>query len=122
LRFPRPKERILAHLPRSTPLPGSFRKYGFLYEQLDRTEHFAIYRQTRHGMSDFEVIRIRSQSQREVQGRLYRAGECYPSSAEWGRHGWTFTALGDAQRKLVELNSAGRVHRPDHCRRRPRRG
>lgn len=85
-------------------LSEKFSRNGFLFEQVRRTESAAIYKK-RKGCCDwsFEVIRIRTRKEREAFGTTFEAGEFYPSSEEWGVHGWTYTDLAGAERRLEDL-------------------
>jgi len=91
------------------PLPKEFRHDEFTYRQIYREGDFAIYTQTWKGNEDsaaFELIRIRRRDAFEIEGRFVEPSEFYPSSKEWGAHGWTFPDRNSAFRKLREIVSS----------------
>jgi hypothetical protein len=87
-------------------LPTQFQHGGFDYRLIYRQGDFAIYRQTWKGnehSAAFEVIRIRRRDGFEIDGRSVGRSEFYPSSKEWGVHGWTLPDEKSAFRKLREV-------------------
>lgn len=95
------------------PLPLTFEKKGFLHNQIFREEDIAIYERSQPDKPSipvhFEVVRVRERGEQKVsypgstEDVTYPAQEIYPSSEEWGRMGWTFTELPDAQQKAQNL-------------------
>jgi hypothetical protein len=91
-------------------LPLRFKKNGFLYWQVCRSDRAAIYEQKLiNGQARvyYEVWRIRVLQPRVFKGVSYPQREAAPSNADWGRYGWTFYTLGEAQEKYDQLNGRG---------------
>jgi len=90
------------------PLPKTFRRDQFDYQQTQRSEDAAIYEQSKHGrVSTYEVILIRQQlahtiSRGDDQVELDEK-ELYPNSEQWGVSGWSYLTLKDARRKFYSL-------------------
>lgn len=81
--------------------PTEYRENGWRYRQLRRTGNIAIYSQG--GSAAFEVVRIRTAPAKRFLGRMLSGGEYLPSTSEWGRHGWTFRTLREAEAKMAML-------------------
>ena len=92
------------------PLKTVFTLGGFSYRQIAREGDFAIYEQSwrkSHNIC-FEVIRIqRREAEIFPSGRSYPAREVYPSSEQWGQHGWTVLTRDAAFDKLTQQVSPG---------------
>jgi len=90
-------------------LPTVFRRNEFDFRQIARERNAAIYQQRWIGSAEpsicYEVIRIRRRTGFEIGDRVVAASEFYPSSKEWGAHGWTFPDRNNAFRKLREIVS-----------------
>jgi hypothetical protein len=100
----------------SATIPERFRKNGWNYKLLARTAKGCLYSQSRHPdlppngkAAAYEVMRIRHRKAktflRAGQSFAVEAGEYLPGSAEWGRHGWTFVSLADAQHRLNAISA-----------------
>jgi hypothetical protein len=72
---------------------------------IKRFNDIAIYRKTKGAYTGYEVVRITLSSLHpfDKEKDLYDRVEHYPSSAEWGTHGWTSQTLEAAQRKADKL-------------------
>lgn len=99
-------------------LPLRFHKNGFNYWQICRTDKAAIYEQrTTDGQRVFyEVWRIRIRPSYTFNGREYGVSERSPGSENWGRDGWTFYTLPDAQKRYDLLNGNGSIPDGDNTR------
>jgi hypothetical protein len=87
----------------------SFTERGFSYEQVARNGMVALYRQTRihSGVVRYEVVLLtRHQDHVWPDGRRMPAHEGYPPASAWGRRGWTFLGLQDAQAWMEGLVAA----------------
>jgi hypothetical protein len=90
------------------PLDTEFNRGGFDYRQITREGRFAIYEQ--HWLSSpnpnvcYEVVRIRRHNGKNIGDHWIEPGEFYPSSSEWGEHGWTLLSLDAAFVKLRQLS------------------
>lgn len=98
-------------MPELLRLPIRFNKDGFIYWQICRTDHAAIYEQR---MTDgrrvfYEVWKIRARPPYTIEGRSYPQSERGPGSEHWGTFGWTFYRLEDARRKYDFINGWGSV-------------
>src|SRR5262245_61368716 len=76
-----------------------FLKHGFAHRLLERRGDWCLVardnRQT--GSTHYEVIAVqRHQARTLPNGRVIPAGEAYPSTAQWGKAGWTYTDLPSA--------------------------
>jgi hypothetical protein len=85
-----------------TTLPLSFERYGYQFEQVERTTKHAIYSQCREGkVAAYEVVRIRVAPASEVFGAAYPEREVYPGSEAWGSEGWTCMDLESARERAI---------------------
>lgn len=72
-------------------LPIEFDRGGFDFKQMWREGNVAIYGKKKSEWKDFfafETVIVRQRGEREAFGKVFEAGEYYPSSEEWGRFGW----------------------------------
>ena len=67
-------------------LEKEIKKNGFVYEQLARCEHAAIYRAKNSGQ--YEVFLIKIQKAGEVFGKQLNDRESYPSTEDFGSIAW----------------------------------
>lgn len=93
-------------------LPTKLTIGEFTHEQIQRDDRFAIYSQVREGSNhvNYEVIRIQSHGDGKIPNgdgtfREVEAGETYPKANSWGRNGWTFSSLPEAQERFFQLGS-----------------
>jgi hypothetical protein len=88
------------------PLDLQFSRDGFNYRRVVREGDVAIYEQRWPGSKNvcYQVVRIRRHNGKNIAGRWMEPSEIYPSSSEWGVHGFTLTDKGRAFAKLRELN------------------
>lgn len=89
-------------------LPALFARNGFSHKLVIRDGMLAIY-ERKHSTAQrphFETIRIRVWPERTLHGRMLPLQEAYPSSEQWGAHGWTYATLKEAQQKLAALKLA----------------
>jgi hypothetical protein len=85
-------------------LPTLFTQGHWLYTQVERHGDVALYRQSHQDVdvARYEVIRVRHHPARKLpMGRIAEAGEYYPTSSEWGQHGWTHFTLTEAQNQML---------------------
>lgn len=79
-------------------------KDGFLLKQIKRKKNKAIYEQTRDGrIFSYEVIVISKHEGYNIAGNFIEPSEMYPSTAQWGVKGFTFTNIEDAEKKYKTL-------------------
>lgn len=86
-----------------------FDRDGYRHRLLERTGAVCLIERTNRltGSVHWEVVRVRPITAHVwPNGRLTEAGERYPSTAEWGACGWTFTTRDDATRKYRFLSDA----------------
>lgn len=89
-----------------TFLPTQFTKSGWTFQQVKREGNVAIFQRSKGGkQAHFEVVRVQHHEAFKFPGRDVEtpAGEHYPSSEQWGTHGWTHNMIEDAERKFSEL-------------------
>ena len=82
-------------------LADTFCSDGFIFERIKRQGDFGIYR--KYKCESFEVIRIRRLEAHSFKGKEYPTTEIYPRSEEWGKYGWTYRTLAEANRKFARL-------------------
>ena len=90
-------------------LPREWSMGSWVYTQVDRAGDVAVYRQKhREGTAvRFEVIIAQHYPERQTKrGVVLEAGEYYPSSSQWGKAGWTFYTLEEAQAYARALTSS----------------
>jgi hypothetical protein len=88
------------------PIDGQFDEGRFRYTQIRRIGNLAIYTQEHRpsGIVRYEVIKIRLQREHTwPNGVVTPEKEAYPGSHAWGRDGWTFFRLPDAEVHLASL-------------------
>jgi len=88
-------------------LSPHFAKNGFIFEQVERRGDFAVFRKFKErGKSEsFEAIKITRHEGYTIAGVSIPAGECYPSSEQWGTNGFTFTDPIAALAKMAQLET-----------------
>jgi hypothetical protein len=89
--------------------PTKFGHSGFTLTQLKRVGNVAIYVQTKRRQPPaYEVVLIQKYEAYSAFGKEYPAGECYPSSEQWGTYGFTYRTTEGAERKFLELTGERR--------------
>ena len=94
-------------------VPLHFEDRHFWYDQVQRHGNHAIYTQTHKGSGTirYETAIIRVQPARTwPNGDTTSEQEVYPSSGTWGKFGWTFYTLADAQAHLTSLAERSTTH------------
>ena len=90
-------------------LSDVFRKYGYLYVILDKTDSAAIYKQldpdNGHSIAGYEVFKIKIQWERNFQGRYFPRKERFTSDEDFGKIAWTYPAYELAYPKYLDLNN-----------------
>jgi hypothetical protein len=87
-------------------LANTFADRTFGYEQIAREGMVALYRQTHtaSGVVRYETVRLHIQAAHTwPNGQTTPEKEAYPSSTAWGRRGWTFFTLAEAQAHMQTL-------------------
>jgi hypothetical protein len=91
-------------------LPTHIRHDGFDYDQLTRTAGHALYRKSKGaGHCSYEVItiqRAKADYTWPVGKKTLKGTESYPSSTLWGRAGWSFQTLREAEATFATLTAA----------------
>ncbi len=94
----------------ATEIKGRGTQRGYTYHLKQRNELIALYTMLKTGASDvYEVIKVRKHRRDMViQGRVVAAegDEYYPSSADWGLYGWSYSSLEDAEDKFRSLTTS----------------
>lgn len=93
------------------PLETVFRKSGFKFKQLERKGDFALFHKVAeqgpiHPKSfdaGFEVVHITRHDGYEIGGIKIEPAECYPGNGQWGKQGWTYQFLYNAELKFEAL-------------------
>ena len=99
------------------PIPDTFKKNGYSYRLLRRSERVCIYEQWQGSgrLAAYEVMIIRIDRARKCRGRNFPETERLGSNEDWGKYGWTFSvgmhgpagALDLAVRRFDELQQRG---------------
>lgn len=86
-------------------IPAEFKKKGFVYKQVKREGHRAIFLQTRPGSAAerYEVVKIGRHNGYVMGGVKIEPAETYPGSSVWGLSGWTCVTLADAEAKYNNI-------------------
>lgn len=77
----------------------------FYFKLLKRHHEFALLEKTKD-LTEYEVVKIRAHKKdRYIKGRLVSqcGSEYLPGDEEWGRYGWSYRKIEDAEKKLSEL-------------------
>src|SRR4029434_2009026 len=88
------------------PVVSTFTDRTFRYEQIAREGMVAIYTQTHKesGVVRYETVRLHIQAAHILpNGTTTPEKEAYPASTAWGRRGWTFLRLQDAEAQMQTL-------------------
>jgi hypothetical protein len=83
-----------------------FTERGFQYAQIAREGMVTIYSQTHtaSGVVRYETVRLHIQAPHTwPNGVTTPEKEAYPSATAWGRRGWTFFTLAEAQTQMQAL-------------------
>lgn len=90
-----------------TPVPLTFRKNGFQYDQVFRAGNIAIYMQRDlQGKSTYyEVWVIRISPATTIGEYVFARKERAPGNEDWGKYGFSFYTLQGAQKKAEQLAS-----------------
>ena len=87
-------------------LKTHFRKNGYDYELVSRTQKKAIFRQSYEGRTvAFEIIKIRVRGARPnlFTGNIDPPTEVYPGSEAWGTSAWSIVDEEKAMKKYKSL-------------------
>lgn len=85
-------------------VPAEFRQSGFTLTQLKRAGNIALYVQTKRRQTPaYEIVLLRKHEAYTAFGKEISAGECYPSSEQWGVKGFTYRSIEAAERRFREL-------------------
>ena len=78
-----------------------FKKYGYTFKQIKREGAISIYKQINQKgeVSAYEVVILRKKREPFSQNRSLQ----YPQASEWGKYGWTYEKLENAQKKYEQL-------------------
>lgn len=83
--------------------PEIFYRSGFTHRLMKQEGRICLYSLTKRGRMSYEVVRLQSPSKdNPLTGRKH--GVLYlPSSSMWGREGWSYNDLKEAERKYSSL-------------------
>jgi hypothetical protein len=87
-------------------LPVTFRSDDFEFQQLRREGDIAIFVKQKPTFSfkSYEVVIIQKRDAYTwPNGQTTPAHEAMPSSRDWGKHGWTYQSLKDAEARFKSL-------------------
>ena len=87
-------------------LPTTFRSDGFDFEQLAREGDIAIFVKQKLPLrfKSYEVVIIQKRDAYTwPNGQTTPAHEAMPSSRDWGKYGWTYQTLEDAELRFKSL-------------------
>jgi hypothetical protein len=88
----------------------AFSDARFAYAQIERQGMVCIYTQTHKesGVVRYEVVRLHIQAAHTwPNGVTTPEKEAYPASGAWGREGWTYFTLPDAQAQMRAVLARG---------------
>lgn len=81
-----------------------FSENQFRFKQVFREGDLAIYEKRQGKLSPcFEVVAIRRHDGYEIAGNKVPPSEIYPSSENWGTHGFTCPTIEAAHKKISKL-------------------
>jgi len=87
-------------------LKEQFRKYGYDYEQVKRTQYAAIYSQSSENkLVSFEVHKIKIKKEGIVFGRWQPLREVYPHSEDFGSIAWTVPTIERATEIMQKITA-----------------
>ena len=84
-------------------LQKEFNSKGFHHKQLIRRGNIAIFERSKGTATHLETIIIGSHNGYTLAGVYIEPSETYPSTANWGSRGWTFTNNTMALAKMEAL-------------------
>jgi hypothetical protein len=87
----------------------TFQKGGWAFRRIKRHGNWAIFERTAlrdNAKPHYEVVRIRSHNGFKIPGtaETSKPSEFYPSDAAWGRDGFTFLTIQQAQNRFEEVS------------------
>jgi hypothetical protein len=87
------------------PVPRTFTYDGYEHVLIERSGRRAIFSKARPQgpIRCYEVVRLGYRGAEIIKGKHYPARETYPRSEDWGVTGWTCMTLGDARKKMGEI-------------------
>lgn len=90
------------------PLKSNFLLKGFTFSLIKREGDRAIYKKTRAvdncSFVGFEVIKVGKHNGYNIGGVFVEPSEMYPGDSLWGRKGFTFTSLEQAEKFFTETD------------------
>lgn len=86
-------------------LEKQFTSLKYVFKQIHREKDYAIYERKKDDDTfiHYEVIRVLKHNGLEIQGVKIPPSEYYPSSAQWGMHGFTCRTRQDAYARLDRI-------------------
>ena len=86
-------------------IPDAFTRNGFRHHILHRNGDVLLVQRQHEDVSKphWEVVRLRVNAERMLEGRLCEEGERYPGPEDWGIYGWTYSDLESAKAKFNSL-------------------
>lgn len=87
-------------------LPEKYRKNGYDFTLVERTEDVAIYKQTDEtSLIAYEVFEVMKYPERMIGETKIAATEASPSNEMWGSKGYTYRNLEDAKERAGIIGS-----------------
>lgn len=72
-------------------LETEFKRWGFDWKILDRTENWALLEQViSDSVSNFNVARIKKCQESNINGNIIPEQELLPSAEQWGQCAWNY--------------------------------
>lgn len=92
------------------PLAYQFKSGGFMFQILRRNGRVVLLEKRKAGgkSRSWEVVKTVVRPSETLMGVFYPEREAMPSSSQWGKLGWTFVRLADAEGKYQRLVNAGK--------------
>jgi hypothetical protein len=94
---------------RIAPLQFPFVRDGFKHDLIDRVGLVCLCKRSKPEHWHYEVVKLRVRPAEERFGKYYPNRESYPSSEEWGTHGFSYLKdeLNRAKERCEELQKGG---------------
>lgn len=88
------------------PLPKTYNKNGYRFQEIERQGDVAIYSQfcpDAQRIVAYEVFEVVKQPAGEIKGKAFPAKEVTPSNSDWGQKGYTVASILAAKAKVYIL-------------------
>lgn len=81
-------------------IPDIFHRNGFTCRLMKRQGNVVMYSLTKYGRMSYEVMKVQTLKHDDDFTKRKAGTEFLPSSSQWGKLGWTFNSLKEAEQQF----------------------